>query len=231
MVNCCRSLGRNRRPGEPGRSSSRSASPEMKFARHALSDVHVLSTLLPEVAGGLTRSSQARPLTSSRSPHAKNAGASGQYDDLARVPRAEPRQSRGRRSFAPRPWCRATPRRSRGMEPTVRNPRIESTIGPTPRGARNCVYSTPEHRLVSCHPKFSRQERNFWMQRPEGKNPPERPLLSAETGNVENGRQESPRKGLFSIDDGFRSSGRLGGGVRSHMRTRLPCFHPVFPCS
>jgi hypothetical protein len=21
------------------------------------------------------------------------------------------------------------------------------------------------------------------------------------------------------------------GGVRSHMRTGLPCFHPVFPCS
>src|SRR5258705_12872337 len=59
------------------------------------------------------------------------------------------------------------------------------------------------------------------MQRPEAKNPPERPLLSAETGNVENGRQESPRKGLFSIDDGFRSSGRLGGGVRSQIRTSL----------
>src|SRR5438105_3904900 len=40
-----------------------------------------------------------------------------------------PCQSRGRRSFAPRHWCRATPRRSRGMAPTVRNPRVESTIG------------------------------------------------------------------------------------------------------
>src|SRR5258705_5375521 len=28
MANCCRSLGRNRRPGNPDRSSSRSASPE-----------------------------------------------------------------------------------------------------------------------------------------------------------------------------------------------------------
>src|SRR5258705_6126063 len=59
------------------------------------------------------------------------------------------------------------------------------------------------------------------MQRPEYKSPPERPLLSAETGNVENGRQESPRKGLFSIDDGFRSSGRLGGGGSSQIRTSL----------
>src|SRR5256885_9095129 len=69
MVNCCRSLGKNRRPGNPDRSSSRSASPEMKFVRSALSEVHGLSTLLPEAAGGLTRSSQARLLTSSRSPH------------------------------------------------------------------------------------------------------------------------------------------------------------------
>ena len=55
--------------------------------------------------------------------------ASGQYDYLARVPRTSPRQSRGRRSFAPRHWCRAAPRRSHGMGTTVRNPRIESAIG------------------------------------------------------------------------------------------------------
>ncbi len=55
--------------------------------------------------------------------------ATGQYDHLARVPRTGPRQSRGRRSFAPRHWCRTAPRRSRGMEPTVRNPRIEPAIG------------------------------------------------------------------------------------------------------
>src|ERR1700751_6016897 len=54
--------------------------------------------------------------------------ATGQYDHLARVPRTGPHQSRGRRSFAPRHWRRATPRRSRGMEPTVRNPRIESAL-------------------------------------------------------------------------------------------------------
>jgi hypothetical protein len=32
------------------------------------------------------------------------------------------------------------------------------------------------------------------------------------------------RNGLFSIGDGFCGSGRLGGGVRSHMRTGLPCY-------
>src|SRR5258705_12132604 len=55
--------------------------------------------------------------------------ATGQYDHLARVPGTGPRQSRGRRSFASRHWCRAAPRRSHGMGTTVRNPRIESAIG------------------------------------------------------------------------------------------------------
>src|SRR5260370_15558832 len=100
---------------------------------------------------------------------------------------------------------------SRGMEPTVRSPRIEPAI----RSGRCSNLASQQtqfpRRLVSSVPKFSRRERNFWMQRPEAKNPPERPLLSAETGNVENGRQASPRKGAFSIDDGCRSSGRLGG--------------------
>src|SRR5258707_10395817 len=36
----------------------------------------------------------------------------------------------------------------------------------------------PERRPVSGRPKFSRGERNFWMERPEAKNPPERPLLN-----------------------------------------------------
>src|SRR5260370_26527647 len=60
--------------------------------------------------------------------------------------------------------------------------------------------------------KPSRQERNFWMQRPEPKNPPERPLCRQRPGNVENRWQDPRRNGLFSIEDGFRGSGRLGGG-------------------
>jgi hypothetical protein len=81
------------------------------------------------VVVGLTRSSQARPLTSSRSHTPKMQRATGQYDHLARVPRTGPRQSHGRRSFSSRYWCRAAPRRARGMEPTVRNLRIESAMG------------------------------------------------------------------------------------------------------
>ena len=37
----------------------------------------------------------------------------------------------------------------------------------------------------------------------------------------ENRRQDPRRNGLFSVDDDFRSSGRLDGGVRSQIRTGL----------
>jgi hypothetical protein len=37
--------------------------------------------------------------------------------------------------------------------------------------------------------------------------------LSAETGNSKIGVKNSRRNGLFSIDDAFRSTGRLDGGV------------------
>jgi hypothetical protein len=92
--------------------------------------------------------------------------------------------------------------------------------------APDCGFPNGQTASRSSKPA-ARQERNFWMQRPEAKNPPERPLLSAETGNVENRRQDPRRSGLFSIDHGFRSSGRLDGGVRSHMRTRLPVIWPI----
>jgi hypothetical protein len=47
---------------------------------------------------------------------------------LSGIPGTGPRQSSSRRSFAPRHWCGATPRRSRGMAPSVRSPRIESAL-------------------------------------------------------------------------------------------------------
>src|SRR6267378_3831266 len=112
--------------------------------------------------------------------------ASGQYDHLARVPRTGPRQSRGRRSFAPGHWGRATPRRSRGMEPTVRNPRIESAIGSKNRSKLPSRQAIPKRRLPSSAPKFKSPGTEFLGAETGGKNPPKRPLLSAETRNAEN---------------------------------------------
>ena len=66
------------------------------------------------------------------------------------------------------------------------------------------------------------------MQRLEGKNPPQRPLLSAETGNVENRRQDPRRNGLFLIGDGFRGSGRLDGGGSSPAK---PVSNAEFPAN
>ena len=152
--------------------------------------------------------------------------ASGQYDHLARVPRTGPCQSNSRRSFASRHRCRTAPRRSRGMEPTVRSARIESAIGSDAARSLHLSRRFPSAGWSVPVPKFGRRERNFWMRRLEAKNPPERPLLSAETGNVENRLQDPRRNGLFSIDDGLRGSGRLDGGVRSQMRTGL---HLEFP--
>src|SRR5258706_10991060 len=65
------------------------------------------------------------------------------------------------------------------------------------------------------------------MQRHKAKNRVVRLLLSAETGNVENRRQDPRRNGLFAIDDSFRSSGRLDGGVRSQIRTGLRWKFPA----
>src|ERR1700736_6226116 len=65
------------------------------------------------------------------------------------------------------------------------------------------------------------------MQRPEAQNPPERPLLSAETGNLKISVKNPRRNGLFLIDDGFRGSGRLDGGVRSRIRTGLRLHFPA----
>jgi hypothetical protein len=45
------------------------------------------------------------------------------------------------------------------MEPTVRNPRIESAIGS--EAARKLAFQQTIPRLVSCRPKFSRWERNL----------------------------------------------------------------------
>jgi hypothetical protein len=104
------------------------------------------------------------------------------------------------------------------MEPTVRNPRIKSAIGFRSRAKLTFRQPIPGRRRAS---KSSRQERNFWMQRPEPKNPPERPLCRQRPGNVENRRQDPRRNGLLSIEDGFRGSGRLDGGVRSQIRTSL----------
>jgi len=59
------------------------------------------------------------------------------------------------------------------------------------------------------------------MQRPEAKNPPARHLLSSETGNSKIGVKNPRRNGPFPVGNGFRGSGRLRGGVRSHVRTGL----------
>src|ERR1700730_1148480 len=104
--------------------------------------------------------------------------SSGQYDHLARVPRAGPRQSRGRRSFASRHWCRTAPRRSRGMEPTVRSTRTQSAIGselrisaddsPVPADQFRPELQVARNGIFGCRdwrPRISSSDR-YYRQRP-----------------------------------------------------------------
>ena len=114
------------------------------------------------------------------------------------------------------------------MEPAVRSARIEPTIVPT--RLETAFFSSqdsesPNRQTALCRSKRCRRERNFWTQRPEAKNPPERPLLSAETGSSKIGVKNAGRNGLFLIDDGFRSSGRLDGGDHLDQTACSPRSH------
>src|ERR1700676_1335829 len=115
------------------------------------------------------------------------------------------------------------------MEPAVRGARIEPTIIGT--RLEKALFASqdskfPNRQTAFCRSKPSRRERKFWTQRPEAKNPPEGPVMSAETGNSKIGVKNPRRNGLFLIGDGFRSSGRLDGGVRSQVRTGLRLQFP-----
>jgi len=154
--------------------------------------------------------------------------ATGQYNHLARVPRTGPRQSGSRRSFASRHCCRAAPRRTRGMEPTVRSAWIKSAIGSDP--ARSSLLSRPNSRAPAGQPSRNSVAGNGifgcrdWRPRtrPRDRYSRQRP------GTLKIGNKNPRGNGPFSIDDGFRSSGGLDGGVRSHMRTGL---HLQFPAN
>src|SRR6478752_1167831 len=91
------------------------------------------------------------------------------------------------------------------------------------RSLRTGLASVPYSQVTDRYwpSKRSRRERNFWMQRPGAKNRPER-LRMSQRPKTPNKAFEYPRgNGLFPIEDGFDGLGRLNGGVRSHMRTRL----------
>src|SRR6266550_157325 len=81
------------------------------------------------------------------------------------------------------------------MEPAVRGARIEPAIIAARLETALFASRDPEFpncQTAFCRSKPGRRERNFWKQRPEAKNPPERPLLSAETGNLKIG-MKNPR--------------------------------------
>src|SRR5260370_32776779 len=101
------------------------------------------------------------------------------------------------------------------MEPAVRGARIEPTIVAT--RLETAFFASqdsesPNRQTALCRSKRCRRERNFWTQRPEAKNPPERRLLSAETGESKKGAKKPPRKRPVSSGGRCPRSGRLNGG-------------------
>ena len=100
------------------------------------------------------------------------------------------------------------------MESAVRSPRIKSAI--TTGRARNDALLASQDSQNSRQPtgirpsKPCRGERNFWMERLEAKNRPERPQGSPETERVERYRRKSPQKrpiGCRGRDLRFRRTG------------------------
>src|SRR5260370_8313893 len=87
----------------------------------------------------------------------------------------------------------------------------------------------PKRRLVSYGPKTQSPERNFWIQRPEAKNPPKRPLLSAETGKVENWRQDPTQKRPLFDRRRFPRFEKTGWWRRSGPNCMLPTQSSIQP--
>src|SRR6202048_4351202 len=111
------------------------------------------------------------------------------------------------------------------MEPAVRGARIEPTIVAT--RLETAFFASqdsefPNRQTALRRSKRCRRERNFWTQRPEAKNPPERPLLSAETGDLKIRRQECRQKRPVSDRRPFPQFGKTGWWRPSGPNCLLP---------
>ena len=111
------------------------------------------------------------------------------------------------------------------MEPAVRGARIEPTIVVT--RLETAFFASqdselPNRQTAFCHSKRCRRERNFWTQRPVAKNPPERPLSSAETGKVENWRQDPTQKRPLFDRRRFPRFEKIGWWRRSGPKLHAP---------
>ena len=114
------------------------------------------------------------------------------------------------------------------MEPTVRSPWIESAII-TDR-VRNVAFGLPTPQKIlgsrtgSGRRKPCRGERNFWMQRLEAKNRPQRPQGSPETERLERYQRKSPQKPVLSQPGNLQFGGT---GWWRQSGSKLSAHHPV----
>src|ERR1700694_2082288 len=102
------------------------------------------------------------------------------------------------------------------MEPAVRGIRIEPPLVAT--RLETAFFASqdsefPNRQTALCRSKRCRRERNFWTQRPEAKNPPERPLLSAETGNSKIGVKSLEYPCRPTLEDHVHRTAPMGARV------------------
>src|SRR6266404_5609528 len=113
------------------------------------------------------------------------------------------------------------------MEPAVRGARIEPAIIAARLETAFFASRDPESpncQTAFCRSKPCRRERNFWRQRPEAKNPPDRPLLSAETGNLKIGVKNLRRNGPLFDRRWFPRFGQTGWWCAQSYANRSPCY-------
>jgi hypothetical protein len=146
--------------------------------------------------------------------------SAGQHDHIAGLPSTQSCQSSRGRPPSPRRRHRAAPRSTDRLEPAVRGAWAQSRIAETPVSSRR-IQDPARSRRTSLRPSG---ERNFLMQRKTRKTAPFcLPQILLETRRASQSLPSSAKNAAILARTPTQ---RLGGGVRSHIRTRLPVIWP-----
>ena len=141
--------------------------------------------------------------------------SAGQHDHIAGLPSTQSCQSSRGRPPSPRRRHRAAPRSTDRLEPAVRGAWAQSRIAETPVSSRR-IQDPARSRRTSLRPSG---ERNFLMQRKTRKTAPFcLPQILLETRRASQSLPSSAKNAAILARTPTQ---RLGGGVRSQIRTGL----------
>src|SRR6266481_2695840 len=120
------------------------------------------------------------------------------------------------------------------MEPTVRGAWTQSGIAAAPSRSRIAAAQNPEYGFNCARTSRSATAAGNGIFGCRDRAPKTVAKMCERLQRQKSEKRvarNARRKALFDLVLETCGLRRLDGGVRSHMRTRLPCFHPVFPCS